>query len=362
MASAKKESQEIATVQEAGAKGGKATAARLSDEERRERAKKAAAARWNDNLPRATHGDLDHPLRIAGIEIACFVLSDERRVISQRALQTGIGMNVSGGAQRLLNLVGSLEGKGIDIKDLTSRIKEPIRFRLSGGVIAHGYEATALADICDVILAARKAGFLRKQQLHVADQCEILVRGFARVGIVALVDEATGYQYERSRDNLRRILEQYVSKELARWERTFEPDFYRHLHRLKGWNYNPTSTQRSHAVAKLTVDLTYHRIHPDLEKELKQVRSDGEKPNSKLFQWLTQGPNGGHPRLKQHLEGITALMKVADNWAQFKGWVDQHYPLTTAIGRKMEGEWEAEKPSKSDSGPYQPDLFDHLED
>jgi hypothetical protein len=70
----------------------------------------------------------------------------------------------------------------------------PIKFRAPKGKMAYRYEATVLADICDAVLLARKARMLQKQQLHIADQCEILMRGFARVGIIALVDEVTGYQ------------------------------------------------------------------------------------------------------------------------------------------------------------------------
>jgi hypothetical protein len=29
---------------------------------------------------------------------------------------------------------------------------------------------------------------------HIVDRCEMLVRGFVRVGIIALVDEATGFR------------------------------------------------------------------------------------------------------------------------------------------------------------------------
>jgi len=53
--------------------------------------------------------------------------------------------------------------------------------------------------LCETVLQARKDGKLQSQQMHIAEQCEILVRGFARVGIIALVDEATGYQDYRSR-------------------------------------------------------------------------------------------------------------------------------------------------------------------
>jgi len=118
-------------------------------------------------------------------------------------------------------------------------IQSPIKFLPTQGPIAYGYPATMLVDICEALLAARKAGALQKQQLHLADQAEILVRGFARVGIIALVDEATGYQKERARDALATILEAFVAKELQPWIKTFPPDYYEHLFRLRGLSYPP---------------------------------------------------------------------------------------------------------------------------
>ena len=51
----------------------------------------------------------------------------------------------------------------------------------------YGYEATILPELCDAVLSARVAGSLNYQQKHIAQQCEILVRAFARVGIIAPV-------------------------------------------------------------------------------------------------------------------------------------------------------------------------------
>lgn len=310
------------------AKGGKARAAKLSAADRSESAKKAADARWGANLPKATHGSPDHPLRIGGVEIPCYVLEDGRRVITNQGIQIGLKMAKSGGQQRTADLVTSLDRKGLPCKDLLNSITNPIRFRPGVGVGAYGYEATVLADLCDVILAARERKVLNPQQEGIAAQCEILVRAFARVGIIALVDEATGYQYARAREELQRLLERYISKELARWQPTFDPDFYKHMFRLKGWTYDPQSTKRPFQAARLTVDLAYDRIHPDLLKELKHTKTgweqDGGKKGGKLHQFLTTAE--GHPRLKQHLEGITALMKVAPTWGQLQEWIDQHYP------------------------------------
>jgi hypothetical protein len=44
--------------------------------------------------------------------------------------------------------------------------------------------------------------YVLPRRSNIADQCEALVRGFARVGIIALVDKATGYQKDRARDAL----------------------------------------------------------------------------------------------------------------------------------------------------------------
>ena len=309
--------------------GGIARAASMTKQQRSESAKKAASARWKGSLPRATHGDADHPLCIAGVEIPCFVLEDGRRVISQRGLQLAVGMNRSGGAQRLLKLVGSFSSKSIDCRGLSSRIENPIKFITpTGSIVAHGYEATALTDLCDVILDARKAGVLRPQQVHLAEACEILVRSFAKLGIIALVDEVTGYQHVRANDELQQILARYISKELARWVHTFEPQFYEQMYRLRGWDRDHTSSKKPSCVAKFTIDLVYDRIHPDLLKELKSNRMEweqsGGKKGGKLHQFLTS--SAGHTRLKQHLEGLTMIMRFSKSWEEMEERVDLAYP------------------------------------
>jgi hypothetical protein len=96
--------------------------------------------------------------------------------------------------------------------DLSEVIKRPIKFVTSHASIANGYEATLLTDICDAVLAARKTGKLHYQQEHIATHCEILVRGLARTGIIALVDEVTGYQKDRAKDALTKILEAFIAK------------------------------------------------------------------------------------------------------------------------------------------------------
>lgn len=314
------------------AKGGIARRDALSPQQRSEIARMGAAARWLGPIKRATHGSAEHPLTIGDIEIPCFVLEDGTRVLSQRGLQGGIGMSTSGGSrtgeQRLAVFLDSLAAKGLDIKELSMRIRNPIKFMPPGsGFNAYGYEATILADICDAILAARKIpGALVAQQAHIADRCEILVRGFARVGIIALVDEATGYQKDRARDALAKILEAFVAKELQPWVKTFPSEFYEQMFRLRGIPFPANSVKRPQYFGHLTNDIIYRRLAPGVWKELKEKVDRDEQGNAKhkLHQRLT--PDIGHPKLRDLVTSVTTVMKLSDQWEDFKGKLERVHP------------------------------------
>ena len=62
-------------------KGGRARSEKLSPEERSRIAREAAKKRWREPTPEAIYGAPDKPIRIADIEVPCFVLDDNRRVI-----------------------------------------------------------------------------------------------------------------------------------------------------------------------------------------------------------------------------------------------------------------------------------------
>ena len=313
------------------AKGGVARAKSLTKGKRKEIAQKAAAARWSNEVKAAAYGSDDHPLKIGSIEIPCYVLEDETRVISQRGVQTGIGMSTSGGtmgAHRLAIFIEGLAERGVDCKDLAVRLRNPISFRpLPGGKAAYGYEATILADICDAVLAARRApGALLPNQTHFADRCEILVRGFARIGIIALVDEATGFQRDRARDSLSRILEAFIAKELQPYLKTFPTDFYQEMFRLRGMEYPTATVQRPRYFGLFTNDIVYDRIAPGVLEELKKAnpKDEGGRRKHKNFQWLTN--NVGYPKLREHLGSVVAIMKLSADWYDFRAKLDRLHP------------------------------------
>ncbi|GAK50680.1 hypothetical protein U14_01913 [Candidatus Moduliflexus flocculans] len=204
----------------------------------------------SEELPKAICGEPNSPLRIGNIEIQCYVLEDGRRVLVQTEMISALDMKYgsggkwSSGSDRLVNFANTKAIKPFISNDLADLITSPIKFKTTRGALAYGYEATALADLCDAVLECRKSGNLNFQQVHIAERCEILMRGFARVGIIALVDEVTGYQAIRSRNALEEILDQFISKELRKWAKTFPDEFYQEMFRLRGWQYIPLKLEK----------------------------------------------------------------------------------------------------------------------
>lgn len=312
--------------------GGDARAKALSAEQRKAISLKGVEARRERAmLPKATHGSSEHPLRIGNVEIPCYVLEDGRRVLSLGGMTKALGMSIgSAGGGEGDRLTSFASGKAISpfiSNDLSSRMKTPIRFQApTGGSAATGYEATILADLCEAVLEARQADALRPQQAHIAHQCEILLRGFARVGIIALVDEATGYQKDRAKDALAKILEAFVAKELQPYLKTFPSDYYEQLFRLYGYEYPPKDKRpqwRPAFFGTITNEVVYNRLAPDLLPELKKAANKAEK-RAKLHQWLTT--DIGHPKLREHLASIVSILKLSKTPQQFRDNVNLIHP------------------------------------
>lgn len=310
-------------------KGGKARAEKLSAAERKAIAKNAASARWNKDLPAAEFGSVDHPLRIGDLEIPCYVLEDGRRVLVQRGMMSALNMTQGtagrGPGDRLTRFAATKSISPYISNELRDVITNPIPFRV-GGSVANGYEATVIADLCDAVLSARDDGVLHYQQEHIAKRCNILVRGFARVGIIALVDEATGYQEVRARKALEEILDKFLSDELRKWAKTFPDEFYKEMFRLRGWSYAPFTVKRPGVVGKYTNDLVYDRLAPGVLDELRRKNPSDEKGRRKNrhHQWLTE--DVGDPRLREHLASVITLMRASNDWPQFKRMIDRALP------------------------------------
>ena len=318
---------------EIASEGGKARAATLTPDERKEIARRAAETRWGMGLPQATHAG---ELKIGTIIIPCAVLQDGTRVLSESGLVNALGLYrsgavhtrekeaASGGAQLPL-FVAHKNIKPFVGKDLTDVLLKPLWY-VWGASRNKGINARLIPKICEVWLKARDAGGLGKRQQIVAANADLLIRGLADVGIIALVDEATGYQYGRARHALEQILEQFISKELLKWAKMFPDEFYQQMFRLKGWKYNQISPKRPLHAGKLTNNIIYQRLAPGVLEELKRVTPRDEKGRlkHKYFQRLTE--DVGHDRLREHLAAVIALMRACDDWPSFYKAINRALP------------------------------------
>jgi hypothetical protein len=312
-----------------GLKGGKARAEALSPEERSEIARLAAEKRWETSKPALPKEEYTGILKIGGKEIPCAVLDNGLRVLSTSGLSRAMGSRKKGinlrpedreiGSPQIPPFLYAANVKPFISDDLMTPLKSPIRYKMKSGGMALGYEATLLQRTCDVILDAYEAGVLRPSQQYLVDTAKILRRGFATVGIIALVDEATGYQYDRARQALEQILREFISNELRKWVKTFPDEFYFQVCRLKNWRISEIPSHRTLAFGKITNDLVYERLAPNLLQRLKRITPKNEKgrPKHKYFQRLTE--DVGDPRLREHLASEITLMRVFDDgcWDDF---------------------------------------------
>lgn len=272
-------------------------------------------------LPKATHEGV---ININDIEISSYNLDNGERVLSRTSFLQAIGRTgkAKGGREYDEGFKTPVFLSANNIKPYINSDLEgnsnPIIFKDLTGNESIGYKAELLPSVCYVYIDALEARDLRKNQLHIAERAKILVRGFATVGIIALVDEATGYQYERERDELHKILKNYVSEELLSWQKTFPDEFYKQIFRLKGWDYNAKSIQkRPGVVGHWTNKLIYKQLPPGVLEELKSKTPKSEAGNytARFFQSLT--PDIGNSHLQNQLVSVITLMKISTDWRDF---------------------------------------------
>jgi len=303
------------TPAEFGALGGKKRAENLSPADRKEIAQRAANARWS--LPRATHeGDLIIP-GVVPLKVAN--LQDGRRVLLSRAFLEALGRPWKGTYKHTAR-PNFIEARNLDpyVAGEILDFLEPIEYLSPSGHKRNGYRAELLPLVCRVYIAARDAGALAPSQKAAAKSAEALLKGFEKIGIISLVDDATGYTKVRARDELQAILAAYISAELLPWAKRFPDSFYEELHRVRGWNYTPGSNARNAYIGKLTKAMIYDPLPPGVIDELESKNPyDPTKKRRKHLHHRLLTTDVGHPHLEKQIVSVTTLLSVSDNWEEF---------------------------------------------
>jgi hypothetical protein len=306
-------------------KGGKARADALSAVQRSEIARNAAKARWENSALAVSPKEMySGTIQIGESVLQCGVLDNNIRVFSTRGVTRAMGGRQTGtrgakdGAPQLPPFLASDSIKPNISPQLMARLLTPLQYRPKhGGRTAFGYEATLLPEICELILDSNDKNPFRPNQRHLVETANMLVRGFARVGIIALVDEATGFQDERTKDELARLLAVYVQEVFRPYVSKFPNEFFKELYRVYGWSYQPGNTQSPRYVGKFINKYIYKALPPNVLpklQELNPINDKGQRPR-KHFQHLTGIV--GEPHVDKQLAVVTTLLKLSNKPSEF---------------------------------------------
>lgn len=283
-------------------------------------------------LPAATHEGITD---INGIKIKSFVLDNDQRVFNRIQFIKALGRSGKAKGGRKYDMeftvpvfLGANVLKPFINKGLLENSR-PIFFKDKNGKESIGYKAELLPEVCNVYLDAHEAHAFDKLMSsygHIIQRCKMLIRGFATVGIIALVDEATGYQYVRDRLALEKILKVYINDELMKWQKRFPDEWYENLFRLWGWEWKGRGVNPPQIVGKITREIIYERLPKGVidELEARNPPDDRGIRKTKHHQWLT--PEIGHPKLQEIITGTNTLMRVSPNWRKFKELLSRAFP------------------------------------
>lgn len=301
-------------LQKQASKGGKARAAALSPAERQSIARRAVQARWAkagkqtiDKQPSdMPYSMFRGPLSLGALEIECHVLSDLRRVLTQREV-----VRVLTGGRESGNISPYLSGNPLIDKDLVAG--RTFQFKIAQQpTLATGYEATLLIDICTKYLDAAEQGKLKPSQLHLAKQAGIVIRASAKIGIIALIDEATGYQQIRAKHALQLKLQAFIADEIQEWAKMFPDEFWVELARLEGIKYSPRN--RPLRWGRYVMMFVYDAVDKDVGRELRK-KNPSPHFTKNHHQWLKLH---GKEKVNNQLQRVIGIMQTCNDMSEFR--------------------------------------------
>lgn len=266
----------------------------------------------------------DHTLPVAqwrgqidlgGAEIDCYVLPDGTRLLASTSAAMAISevdrANLKDYAgQRALN----------PFIDINKILNETRSFAIPGTQWpASGITTEHFELICrGYVQALYEKAPLTDRQREIAIRCAVLTAGLTRTGIDALVDEATGYQYERASDALAIKLRAFIAEELRDWEKTFPDELWQEFGRLTNWK-GPLHS-RPRWWGKLVIELIYDTLDPDVADYLKANKPE---PGVRWHRQLSE--NIGVRALVSRCYEVIGMAKGCDDMRELREKVAEHY-------------------------------------
>jgi hypothetical protein len=293
------------------------------------------------NIIKATH---EGKLILGESELNVAVLEDGTRVISRNAIFKAFGRTKRGRAkteQRVPNMPSFIDANNLQPflgEDLRGGLKQ-LDFLDLNGKQDSAYDALILPMLCKVYLDARQSKALKTQQLPLARASEILLVSLSKVGIIAMVDEVTGFQEERDKNALQEFLSKFINEQRGVYIPTYPDEFFEALFKMRGLNWSLASKgKKPQYFGHLLNNFVYERIGPKVLEALRKVNPKDEitgKRKGKHTQHIDD--KYGHPKLKEHLIILTAFAKAAGyNWNTWERMVNKALPKFEKDGSQIQ--------------------------
>lgn len=266
------------------------------------------------------------------MKIECYVLNTGQRIFVSSAFLSALYIQ-NGQKSHRTRMKDFLARIAINTslnKELATGLADEIRFRRpgKGGSPAVGFRAELLPAICAAIVyQGQTSTSFSIQYFETITRATKLMEAFSTVGIIALVDEVTGYEKIR-KEKLHEILDRYLLPRHAEWAKRFPDSFYEAIFKLRGWTYDPSTVSRPAVIGRYTREIVYARLAPGILAELEErnpPKTAAGNRSVKHHQFLTD--DVGHPSLQEHLVGVIALMRAATNWNDFQRMLARVYPV-----------------------------------
>ncbi len=267
-------------------------------------------------IPRAMFSGV---LAIGG-GLPCYVLQGGFRVFSTTGLLKSLGFKPKANADEVFK---SKQIQPYLPPQVDRQYKGVlIDFYTDKGTLAKGYDVEGFIEICQAYSRALEEGVLTlSRHLDAANKANAILRACSKIGIIALVDEVTGYQYARAEDELQFKLKLYLSEEMRGWEKTFPDDLWIQFARLTHWSGTPTKNRPKH-WGYFVMELIYRSLDPDVAKYLKENKPEPKKGQN-YHQWFNE--NYGVKKLREHINRIIGMAQAADSIDELKQKVAFYY-------------------------------------
>jgi len=242
------------------------------------------------------------------ISYDCAVLEDGRRGYILKTLRSAIGMRKNIPVPRFEHFCAEIAPNTLKYLEKSG---SPFEVIMPHGGKAIWVEVGILPDLAADIVQAAVMGKLRKNRCHLIEPCLAIQKALSKVGEIALIDEATGYQYAREPDALQDLFARLIREKASDWQRRFHGDFYSAICRMLGFSYGNHHTALPAIVGKITMDWVYEVIFP--AEIITQIKT--RKKSEKLHQWLE---DGGLKLLEKQRDAVMMIARVSSDYRDFE--------------------------------------------